>query len=164
MRVKKRAIIKRVGSAQNESESDLLMADAAKYAEAHRRQSYLFPETPAQTCPSRQLDLSHAWLVGVTHFFARNALLTCARLCGLGALLELYLDFALKCFIVPVTNSELWSFFSCISMFVMLNRPLIDCCRNSLSIKRRSRLPLYRLLTMRWIDAVSKACLPDDSC
>ena len=82
---KTRAIIKHVGSAHRES--DLLMAEAVKYAEAHRRQPSLFPETPSQTNSPQHLDLSHAELVDVTHQFARTALFACARMCGLGALL-----------------------------------------------------------------------------
>ncbi len=101
---KKRAIIKHVGSAHSESECDLLMAEAVKYAEAHRRQPYLFPETPSQTNSPQHLDLSHAELVDVTHQFARTALFACARMCGLGALPELYLDFAIMRIIEPVSK------------------------------------------------------------
>ncbi|MBM3163478.1 MAG: IS1634 family transposase [Chlorobi bacterium] len=101
---KKRAIIKHVGSAHTERECDLLMAEAVKYAEAHRRQPYLFPETPPPTSSSQHLDLSRVELVDVTHQFARKALLACARMCGLGALPELYLDFALMRIIEPVSK------------------------------------------------------------
>ena len=50
------------------------------------------------------LNLAHTQLVGVTHRFARNALLACARQCGLGALSELYLDLALMRIIEPASK------------------------------------------------------------
>ena len=101
---KKRAIIKHVGSAHSESECDLLMVEAVKYAEAHRRQPYLFPETPTSTNSPQHLDLSHVELVNVTHQFTHTALLACARMCGLGALPALYLDFAIMRIIEPVSK------------------------------------------------------------
>ena len=102
---KRRAIIKHVGSAHSESECDLLMAEAVKYAEAHRRQPYLLPEIhPPASSPQQHLDFSHAELVDVTHQFARTALLSAAKRCGLGALPELYLDFALMRIIEPASK------------------------------------------------------------
>lgn len=101
---KKRAIIKHIGSAHSEHECELLMAEAESYAEAHCRQPSFFAKVSALPSPSLQLDLSHTKLVGVTHLFARNALLVCSRKCGLGALPELYLDLALMRIIEPASK------------------------------------------------------------
>ena len=81
---KQRSSLKHIGSAHNEDELELLMAEASKYAEAHCRQPSLFAEAP----PSQsrlQTALAHSKLVGVTHQYARNTLLACARKCGLSA-------------------------------------------------------------------------------
>lgn len=101
---KRRAIIKHIGSAHSNSECEILMAEAEKYAEAHRKQPSLFAEVPSPVSPSLQLDLSHTRLVGVTHLFARNALLACARKCALSTLPELYLDLALMRIIEPTSK------------------------------------------------------------
>ncbi len=98
---KKRTIIKHIGSAHTEDECELLLAEAERYAEAHCRQPNLFAENSA---PTPKLDLTCAKLVGVTHLFARNALLGCARLCGLRDLPELYLDLALMRIIEPTSK------------------------------------------------------------
>lgn len=95
------SILKHIGSAHNEHELELLMAEAEKYAQANCRQPSLF----ADTSPSPlQTALAHSKLVGVTHQFARNTLLACARKCGLGALPELYLDLALMRIIEPASK------------------------------------------------------------
>jgi len=100
---KQRSFLKHIGSAHNEQELELLMAKAEKYAEAHCRQPSLFAETPPS--PSTlQTALAHSKLVGVTHQFARNTLLACARKCGLGFLQELYLDLALMRIIEPASK------------------------------------------------------------
>lgn len=98
---KKRIIVKHIGSAHSESECEKLVTEAENYAEAHCRQPSLFA---GDTTSSPQLDVAHTKLVGVTHLFARNALLSCARLCGLGALSELYLDLALMRIIEPTSK------------------------------------------------------------
>ena len=54
--------------------------------------------------PSQLIDLSKAWLVGVTHTYARRALLACAQLCGLGDLPMLYRDLALMRIIEPTSK------------------------------------------------------------
>jgi len=80
----------------------MLMAEAKNYAEAHCRQPSLFANTPSSPEPSLlQKALSHTKLVGVTHQFARNMLLACARKCALGTLPEIYLDLALMRVIEP---------------------------------------------------------------
>lgn len=94
----KRIIVKHIGSAHSKTDCQQLVAEAEIYAEAHCRQPSLFVKEVAS---SPQLDLAHTRLVGVTHHFARSALLACARRCGLGALPELYLDLALMRIIEP---------------------------------------------------------------
>lgn len=98
---KKRIIVKHIGSAHSKSECERLVAEAENYAEANCCQPSLFA---TNLTSSPQLDLAHTKLVGVTHLFARNALLACARLCGLGALSELYLDLALMRIIEPTSK------------------------------------------------------------
>ena len=78
-----RLVVKHIGSAHDEAECEALMVSAERYAEAHRVQPSLIAE--ASPTPLA-LDLSHARLVGVTHQFVREALLACARRCGLGSL------------------------------------------------------------------------------
>ena len=96
-----RLVVKHIGSAHDEAECEALMARAERYAEAHRVQPSLFAEvSPAPLA----LDLSHVRLVGVTHQFAREALLACARRCGLGSLPGLYLDLALMRIIEPTSK------------------------------------------------------------
>ena len=98
---KKRTIIKHIGSAHTEDECELLLAEAERYAEAHCHQPNLFTEN---SVPTPKLDLACAKLVGVTHLFARNALLACARLCNLRDLPELSLDLALMRIIEPTSK------------------------------------------------------------
>lgn len=101
---KQRSFLKHIGSAHNEQELEVLMDEARKYAEAHCRQPNLFADVSTPVAASALLDMSQAKLVGVTHQFARNTLLACARKCGLGALPELYLDLALMRIIEPASK------------------------------------------------------------
>ena len=103
---KQRPFLKHIGSAHTEHELELLMAEAREYAEAHCRQPDLFTETPtpAKAPLSVQDVFSRSKLIGVTHQFARRALLACARKCGLGELPELYLDLALMRIIEPASK------------------------------------------------------------
>lgn len=98
---KRRIVVKHMGSARTDSECQALVAQAERYAEDHRVQPGLF--APVETS-SVVLDLAHTRLVGVTHIFARDVLLACARRCGLGALPELYLDLALMRIIEPASK------------------------------------------------------------
>lgn len=107
---KKRVIIKHIGSAHSESECERLVKEAENYAEAHCQQPSLFAN---DTASSPQLDLAHTTLVGVTHLFARSALLACARLCGLGGLSELYLDLALMRIIEPSSKRRTLELLQC---------------------------------------------------
>lgn len=100
---KQRSFLKHIGSAHNEQELDVLLAEARKYAEAHCRQPSFFADTSPSPSPL-QTALAHSKLVGVTHQFARKTLLACARTCGLGALAELYLDLALMRIIEPASK------------------------------------------------------------
>ena len=91
-----RSFLKHIGSAHDEHELELLLDEAKQYVEAHCRQPNLFTGTDTPSSSSlfkAVLDKSRA--VGITHQFARNALLACARKCGMGSLPELYLDLAL---------------------------------------------------------------------
>lgn len=100
-----RSFLKHIGSAHDEHELELLLDEARKFVEAHCRQPSLFSDTDTPSTPSlfkTVLDKSSA--VGVTHQFARNALLACARKCGLGSLPELYLDLALMRIIEPTSK------------------------------------------------------------
>jgi hypothetical protein len=98
---RRRVVVKHIGSARTDGEYQALMAQAERYAEDHRVQPGLF--APVQA-PSVVLDLAHTRLVGVTHRFARDVLLGCARRCGLGGLPELYLDLALMRIVEPTSK------------------------------------------------------------
>jgi transposase len=98
---KRRIIVKHMGSAHDEDTLSLLLADADRYVRAHRAQPSLF-ETVEQ--PSRLVDLSKVQLIGVTHTYARRALLACAQLCGLEGLPMLYRDLALMRIIEPTSK------------------------------------------------------------
>lgn len=97
----RRRVVKHIGSAHDESTLAALWVEAEQYAEAHRIQPHLFAPG-AQSCVSTAL--TDATLVRVTHHFARDALLACARLCGLGSLPGLYLDLALMRMIEPASK------------------------------------------------------------
>lgn len=98
---KHRIVVKHIGSAHSESALTELLVEAEQYAEAHRIQPGLFAPSPESSVSN---TLAHATLVGVTHSFARDALLACARLCGLGSLPEPYLDLALMRIIEPASK------------------------------------------------------------
>ncbi len=102
-----RSFLKHIGSAHNEHELELLLDEAKQYVEAHCRQPNLFADTGTDTPSSPslfKLVLDKSSVVGITHQFARNALLACARKCGLGSLPELYLDLALMRIIEPTSK------------------------------------------------------------
>ena len=102
-----RSFLKHIGSAHDEHELALLLDEAKQYIEAHCRQPDLFVVTPADEPSSSSLFkalLDQSSAVGITHQFARNALLACARKCGLGSLPELYLDLALMRIIEPTSK------------------------------------------------------------
>ena len=166
---KRCVIIKHIGSAHNESECDVLLAKAEKYAEEHRRQPNLFATPLASPNPLPQRDLSKVWLVGVTHLFARNALLSCARKCGLDVLPNC-IWILLSCASLNLFPScVLWSFYSDTSMFVMLNGQFIECYPSFWSIRRRSRMLPSRQLVMRfrrvsvWCCTMSPHCISSPS-
>jgi transposase len=102
-----RSFLKHIGSAHDEHELELLLDEAKQYVEAHCRQPNLFTDTGTDTPSSSSLFkavLDKSSAVGITHQFARNALLACARKCGLGSLPELYLDLALMRIIEPTSK------------------------------------------------------------
>ena len=102
-----RSFLKHIGSAHDEHELELLLDEAKQYVEAHCRQPNLFADTGTDTPSSSslfKLVLDKSSVVGITHQFARNALLACARKCWLGSLQELYLDLALMRIIEPTSK------------------------------------------------------------
>jgi len=102
-----RSFLKHIGSAHDEHELELLLDEAKQYVEAHCRQPNLFADTGTDTPSSSSLFksvLDKSSVVGITHQFARNALLACARKCGLGSLPELYLDLSLMRIIEPTSK------------------------------------------------------------
>jgi transposase len=100
---KRRIVVKHIGSAHDEDGLAILLSEAESYAEAHRVQPSLLTESEN---PSRLVDLSKLRLIGVTHTYARRALLACARLCGLEALPMLYRDLALMRIIEPASKLQ----------------------------------------------------------
>jgi len=98
---KRRIVVKHMGSARDEDTLSLLMDEASRYVAQHRAQPGLFDVLEA---PSQLVDLSKVRLVGVTHTYARRALLACAQLCGLGDLPMLYRDLALMRIIEPTSK------------------------------------------------------------
>jgi len=98
---KRRVVVKHIGSAHDEDTLAILLSEAESYAEAHRVQPSLFA---ASDRSSQLVDLSKVRLLGVTHMYARRALLACARLCGLDDLPMLYRDLALMRIIEPASK------------------------------------------------------------
>ncbi|WP_227870873.1 IS1634 family transposase [Orrella marina] len=94
-------VVKHMGSAHDDSTLQTLLAEAHRYAEAHCVQPSLFAE---ELAPPPAVDMRHASVIGVTHQFARSALLVCAKRCGLSELHELYLDLALMRIIEPASK------------------------------------------------------------
>ncbi|TLU88339.1 MAG: IS1634 family transposase [Chlorobium sp.] len=102
-----RSFLKHIGSAHDEHELEMLLDEAKQYVEAYCRQPNLFANTGTDTPSSSSLFkavLDKSSVEGITHQFARNALLACARKCGLGSLPELYLDLALMRIIEPTSK------------------------------------------------------------
>jgi len=99
---KRRSIVSHIGSATDENALAVLFSEAERYVQTHEAQPSLF-DTVGE--PQSQLvDLSKLRLVGVTHTYARQALLRCADLCGLGELPVLYRDLALMRIIEPTSK------------------------------------------------------------
>lgn len=98
---KRRIVVKHMESARDEDTLCLLLADADRYVQEHRSQPSLFA---ALEQPSQLVDLSKVRLIGVTHTYARRALLACAHLCGLDDLPTLYRDLALMRIIEPTSK------------------------------------------------------------
>ncbi len=77
-----RSFLKHIGSAHDEYELELLLDEARQYVKAHCRHPNLFADTDTATPSSSSLFkavLDKSSAVGITHQFARNALLACAR-------------------------------------------------------------------------------------
>ncbi len=76
-----RSFLKHIGSAHDEHELELLLDEAKQYIEAHCRQPNLFADTGTDTLSLSSLFkavLDKSSVMGITHQFARNALLACA--------------------------------------------------------------------------------------
>jgi len=104
---KQRSFLKHIGSAHDKHELALLLDEAKQFIKAHCRQPDLFADIDPDTLSSSSLFkavLDKSSAVGITHQFARNALLACARKCGLSSLPELYLDLALMRIIEPTSK------------------------------------------------------------
>ena len=102
-----RSFLKHIGSAHHEHELALLLDEAKQYIEAHCRQPNLFAGTPTDAPSSSSLFkavLDNSSAVSITHQFARNTLLACARKCRLGSLPELYLDLGIMRIIEPTSK------------------------------------------------------------
>lgn len=94
-------VLEHIGSAHDEKTLAVLLSAAELYVEDNCLQPSLF----AAIEPSSQLvDLSKVEIVKVTHFYARRALLACARLCGLDALPVIFQDLALMRIIEPTSK------------------------------------------------------------
>jgi transposase len=100
---KRRTVVKHIGSARDENSLAVLVSEAEQYMASHDAQPSLFADSEPQ---SQLVDLSRLRLVGVTHTYARRALLACADLCGLGELPVLYRDLALMRIIEPVSKLQ----------------------------------------------------------
>ena len=100
---KRRTVVQHIGSAHDENTLAILLSEAERYIQAHDAQPSLFAESEP---PSQLVDLSKVRLVGVTHTYARRALLTCAELCGLGYLPIMYRDLALMRIIEPASKLQ----------------------------------------------------------
>lgn len=100
---KRRTVVKHIGSARDENSLAVLVSEAEQYIASHDAQASLFDDSEPQ---SQLVDLSRLRLVGVTHTYARRALLACADLCGLGELPVLYRDLALMRIIEPVSKLQ----------------------------------------------------------
>jgi len=98
---KRRTVVQHIGSAHDEDTLAILLSEADRYIQAHDAQPSLFADSEP---PSQLVDLSKVRLVGVTHNYARRALLACADLCGLGDLPVLYRDLALMRTIEPASK------------------------------------------------------------
>jgi transposase len=100
---KRRIVVKHIGSAHDTEAQVRLLADASAYVQEHCVQPSLLDKATNEAIgPS--LDLAHTKLLGVTHQFARNALLACAKQCGLSMLADIDLDFALMRIIEPASK------------------------------------------------------------
>lgn len=94
-------VVQHIGSAHTADDCEALLAQAHQYAEAHCVQPSLFAQ---EFAPAPAVDMRQAKLLGVTHQFARHALLACAARCGLGRLHALYQDLAIMRIIEPTSK------------------------------------------------------------
>ncbi len=97
-------IVKHIGSARTNEEIEVLLLDAQRFVKEKTKQDSIFPE---QNSPIIVVNRSRC--IGITHHFARDLLLACAKECGLDKLKPLFLDFALMRIIEPASKLRtLW--------------------------------------------------------
>lgn len=95
----KTKIIKHIGSSKDEEEVLLLYQKAKEYIEEYSGQSSLFPETGQKV-----LFVERGECIGVTHQFARNFLLCCAKECRMSETDELLLDLSIMRLLEPASK------------------------------------------------------------
>ena len=102
-----RSFLKHIGSAHNEHELELLLAEAKQYAEAHCRQPNLFADTGTDTPSSSSLFkavLAKSSLSASPISLPAMRCLPAPENVALAALPELYLDLALMRIIEPTSK------------------------------------------------------------
>jgi transposase len=82
-------IVKHIGSAHNKEELEVIIQAAEKFVMDCSSQLSLFPQNR-----TKLIHIDHALCKGITHNFARDFLLACAKKCGL-SLKPLFLDLAI---------------------------------------------------------------------
>jgi hypothetical protein len=98
---RKCVVVQHIGNAHDEKALQLLIADGRAFIEAQCVQGNLFSSVEP---PNALVDLSKVQLQRVTHTYARKALLSCAKLCGLEFFPLLYRDLAVMRIIEPASK------------------------------------------------------------
>jgi hypothetical protein len=92
-------IYQHIGSAKNEEELKLLRIKAKEWIEKYTAQISLFPDARQKT-----LIVDRGECIGVTHHFAWQFYMSCAKECGLGDMPALLLDLAIMRLIEPASK------------------------------------------------------------
>jgi transposase len=92
-------IAKHIGSTKDPNELEVLRSAAELYIAEHEPQLSLFNERP-----NHVVSFDHIEATDVSHRFARYILLTLAKQCHLGNLMELYLDLVVMRIIEPCSK------------------------------------------------------------
>lgn len=96
---KRISLVKHIGSGKTEDEVKLLQKKAEEFISEYSGQLSLFPEVS-----HRILFVDRAVCLGVTHQFARDFLICCAKECGIAEIDNLLLDFAIMRLIFPASK------------------------------------------------------------